>query len=284
MISTKQVDLNSQVTHFELEARMNETAAKRSIGNFLKEARLEADTTQAVAAHETGNSIAKIKQYEMGKVIPNLTTAFMLCDFYDVEWEKLGECIQDSLFPREVKGNQSDTGIVDIPTSQSLPSRITSEIRESFKDFGKRLVQSNLEEFGWKVSSEDTLMRHSNYDLKAEKKGKVIRLKITAKKHKTKTTLCTNWEDSRPSFNRNLESDPADFLVMVRFHEDNGSECFVMSVEEAENKSDWMAENMIALGNKPVFLQAYVGGPRNSRFKFNKREEWADFLDNWGIL
>ena len=263
---------------------MDEVVAKRAIGNFFKEARLGADTTQAVAAHETGNSIAKIKQYELGKVVPNLTTAFVLCDFYDVEWEKLGVCIQDALFPTEAGNILGNTGNVDIPILQSQPSRITSEVRESFKDFGKRLVQSKLEENGWKVSTGGTTIPYPNYDLMAQKKGENIRLKITAKKHKTKTTLCGKWEDGKPSFNKNIECDPADYLVMVRFHEDNGSDCFVMPIDEAEEKADWMAENMIALGNKPVFLQAYVGGPRNSRFKFNKREEWDSYFENWGGL
>ncbi len=269
----------------KLDLVMDEINAKRAVGNFLKEARLEMDATQALAASETGNSIAKIKQYELGKVMPNLTTAFKLCDFYDVEWEKLGDCIQDALFPEKPTSKTSETDGIYLPIPLLLPSRITSEVRESYHAYGQQIVQSTIEENGWVIINETSPEKpNTNFDLVAKKNGKVIRLKITSKKHKAKTTLCIDWEDGKPSFNQNETIEPADFLVMVRFHEENGSEIFVLPIEEAERKADWMAENLIALGNKPVFLQPYVGGPRNSRFKFNKRKEWEPFYNNWGCL
>ena len=46
----------------------------------------------------------------------------------------------------------------------------------------------------------------------------------------------------------------ADYLVMVRFMGIQDHECFVLPIEEAEEKADWFAEEAIKLGNVPMYL------------------------------
>jgi len=54
--------------------------------------------------------------------------------------------------------------------------------------------------------------KRSNYDVKAEKDGRVVRLKVNTKQHATKTTLSVVWKPDEPTFNPNLDGEPADLF------------------------------------------------------------------------
>jgi len=71
---------------------------------------------------------------------------------------------------------------------------------------------------------------------------------------------------------------------MVRLTGTKDQECFLLPIEEAEEKADWFADEMEKLGNVPMYLQPYTGAPRNSRFKFNTREIWKPYREAWELM
>jgi transcriptional regulator with XRE-family HTH domain len=260
---------------------MSDANTKTTVGEFFRDARQDVDVTQAVAANEVGISVARLKQYEIGRVMPRLTTAYKLLTFYDVDWQELGKLLEQSIFPEEEEEIiDAPKNISSISKGQGHAGRVTNNSRTETKMKGQHIVMSSLEAHGWNVYPR----KQANYDILAEKGNEAFRFKITSKSHKSKVTLCSNWSEDKPSFNRAEDKEKADFLVMVRFTEFDENECFLMTIDEAEKMADWMAEEIIKLGNKPMFLQAYVGGPRNSRFKFNVREVWEPYAENWKNL
>jgi len=269
---------------------MDETGSKRAVGRFLKAARVDLDVKQKDAAKVAKISIPQIKQYESGAVMPRLTTALRLCNFYDVGWDKLGEVVANSLSDGGVVGSQEPE--LDHVTNAEVfdhsitPSPFFNLSRSEVRAFGQHIVMRRLANQGWQNITAVNAARkiQPNFDIRAEKDGKVVRLKVTTKKHATKTTLCIKWDRDQPSFNSRVDGEKADCLVMVRFTDQNDAECFVLSVQEAEKKADWMASEVIKLGNVPMYLLPYVGGPRKSRFKFNIREEWEPYAEAWDML
>ncbi len=253
-----------------------ETNAKKILGDFFREARLDVDLTQAVVAEEIGVSLSRLKQFEIGRVMPRLTIAYQLLSFYDVDWDELGGVLEHLLFPDESDDTEASTPLPNSSMASGHAGRVTNRSRSETRMKGQHIVMSWLEKHGW----DTTPKNQPNYDILAEKSGSTFKFKITTKNHKSKTTLCNEWTKNEPSFNQIDDQEKADFLVMVRFT-NTEEECFLLTINEAEEKANWLAKKVIEIGNKPMFLQAYVGGPRNSKYYFNTREVWQVYADNW---
>jgi transcriptional regulator with XRE-family HTH domain len=268
---------------------MDENKSKKAVGSFLKAARLDMDVTQADAAKAVGISVPQIKQYEAGNVMPQLITALKFCHFYDVGWDALGEIIANNLGnggTKKTDGKGDDKCVAEELANTNTPiGPVINLSRTEVRAFGKHIVMDRLVEHGWDVTDVNATRRvQPNFDIKAERGGQIVRLKVTTKKHVSKTTLCIRWDKDLSTFNRNNDGKPADYLVMVRFTNSKDAECFVLNIQEAEKKADWMAEKIQNLGNKPMFLQCYVGRPRKSRFEFNKRKVWEPYSEAWDVL
>ena len=263
--------------------------AAKQVGAFFKKARLDMGGTQKDTADAVSITLAQIKQYEAGTVMPRLTTALKLCNFFDVSWAELERVLSDTLHEGEViePGSQLSGGASMSSRAQSKETQARSSpqlklSRPETRAFGRHIVMDGLTEHGWSILETNAAgASHSNYDIKAERDERTIRLKVNTKRHETKTTLSVRWQEGRPTFNLNSDQERADFLVMVRFTSRQDTECFILSIAEAEIKADWVAQEMIKLGNKPMYLQPYTGGPRNSRFTFNSREVWEPYSKAW---
>jgi len=272
-----------------MNERRDENKSKKAVGRFLKSARIDMAVTQANAAEAVGISVAQIKQYEAGSVMPPLNTALRFCYFYDIEWGALEEVIANSLgregankFYRQ--GDDEGIGADVTNFNEKFESDINLS-RADVRAFGRHIVIGRLVERGWKTTNVNAARRvQQNFDLKAERDGKVVRLKVSTLQHKTKTMLSIPWEKDQPTFNQHGDAEPADYLVMVRFIDPSDNECFIMKIEEAEEKAGWMAEEIINLGNVPMYLQPYTGGPRTTRFSFNTREVWEPYSEAWDVL
>ena len=277
------------------DAKKADQRTAKQIGVFFKKARVDMGVTQRDAAEAAAITLAQIKQYEAGTIMPRLTTALRLCNFYDLSWAELETVIltnstvkeDDSLNgnpPNEIPNSVLKRGNTLAKTSPPSSPRLKLS-RPETRAFGRHIVIDSLTKKGWDIIETNASgTNRSNYDVKAEKDGRVVRLKVTTKQHPTKTTLSVVWKPDEPTFNRNLDGEPADYLVMVRFMGTQDHECFVLPIEEAEEKADWFAEEAIKLGNVPMYLQPYTGGPRNSRFEFNVREVWEPYSEAWELL
>ena len=254
---------------------MSDSNAAKLVGVFFKEARLDMGVTQKDAAIAAQVTLAQIKQYEAGILLPRLTTALALCHFYDVSW--------NSLEPILLASNNEAPDPAPAPTA--IPGPNSKLSRPETRAFGRHIVIDRLTERGWQIiETNSTGAKSSNFDVKAEKDGNIVRLKVTTKQHPTKTTLTVRWEPDQQTFNLNPNKEAADYLVMVRFTGGQDQECLVLPITVAEEKSDWLAHEMTKLGNVPMYLQPYIGPPRNSRFKFNTREVWEPYYEAWDIL
>ena len=78
-----------------------EERAKKAISVFFKNARQAKVATQNDAANIAKITLGQLKQYEAGNVMPRLTTARKLCEFYEVSWEDLGKLIENILKNKE---------------------------------------------------------------------------------------------------------------------------------------------------------------------------------------
>jgi transcriptional regulator with XRE-family HTH domain len=267
-----------------------EKESKKAVGRFLKSARINLGATQADAAVAVGISVPQIKQYEAGSVMPSLNTALKFCYFYDVGWDALGEVIAKNLGgggANKFDMKSGDEGLVtEVTNANEKLESVINLSRTDCRDTGRHIVISRLADRGWDVTNVNATRRvQPNFDLKAERGGKVLRLMVSTLQHDTKTSLSIPlWEMDQPTFNCNGDAEPADYLVMVRFTNPNDNECFILKIEEAEKKADWMAQKIIGLGNVPMYLQPYTGGPRDTRFKFNVRKVWEPYSEAWESL
>lgn len=233
---------------------------------------------------------AALKQYESGKVIPNLTTAYLLCDLYDVDWNELWEKLEQHIFDAKEfeygKPFARDGFLAEAaPRHIALGRPGIAHQRQRNGFLGEQIVTRRLKERGFSVlNMNDIQVNHPNYDLEATRDGRMIRVEVKAKKHESKANLCVSWDEDRPSFNRSGRVEPADILVMVRFT-DEDDECFVLPIKDAEEKADWFAQQLIDLGNVPQHMYPYVSKrPRTTRFAFNTREVWEPYSEAWELL
>jgi hypothetical protein len=160
--------------------------------------------------------------------------------------------------------------------------------RQQNGEIGEAIVTRKLQERGWTVENANEVVQTNcpNYDLIIKKDFQILRVQVKSKKHKSKTTLCGSWKRGERSFNKSDDFDKAEFLVMVRFMDDEDDvDCFVLPISEAERLTVWFGEEVIKLGNKPVQLQPYVSKtPRKSKFGFNNRDVWENFSEAWSLL
>ena len=80
---------------------MSDKDVAKQVGAFFKRARLDMGVTQKDAAGAAAITLAQIKQYEAGTIMPRLTTALKLCNFFDVSWEELEKVLSDNLFNKD---------------------------------------------------------------------------------------------------------------------------------------------------------------------------------------
>jgi DNA-binding XRE family transcriptional regulator len=253
---------------------------KAAVTNYLQEARIKMGSTQKAAAAALGISEAKLRQIESGKNAPSIAMAYRMCDFYDVEWEALGDVILDVMFADDA-AHISSTDAKKSSNMQAVREEAKT-VKRKAKEVAVEIVVAKLIELGWHdVEVRDIFKRGNNFDLHASKSNSKVRIKVTGYQHATKATLCVTWYERGPTFNRNEDDDDADFLIAVRFTDEDDAECIIMTIDEAEDCVDWFAEEVKALGNKPVYLHAYIGPPRNSRFTFNTRKVWKPYLNKW---
>ena len=149
---------------------------------------------------------------------------------------------------------------------------------------GLHIVMERLLKDGWEITETNTEGRkNKNYDICATKNKHSVRLKVTTKRHPTKAILSVTWSPNKPTFNKNPGT-KADFLVMVRYTTATDSECFLMSISEAEKKANWFADQLEKLGSVPLYFQPYTSKKHTTHFKFNTRKVWERYLENWQIL
>jgi hypothetical protein len=152
---------------------------------------------------------------------------------------------------------------------------------------GEEIVTNRLIKEGWSVENSNVVIQRNcpNYDLIAKKDGSRVLIQVKAKYHEKKASLCGEWKPGEPTFNKKAEFEKADFLVMVRFFEEE-SECFVLSIEQAEMEANWFGEELIK-GRKKNFkqLQPYVSRKKRiSTYAFNTREHWERYSEAWHIM
>ena len=239
------------------------------LSTIFKEVREDNDATQSDVAKSVNITLGQLKQYEAGTVMPSLITARKLCEFYDLSWKKLGQIIQDNLKDNENK----------------KPQLFKNKINRSVvRTRGLHIVMERLLKNGWEITETNTEGRkNKNYDMCATKNQHSIRLKITTKHHPTKAILSVAWNPNESTFNKNPGT-KADFLVMVRYTSATDSECFLMSISEAEKKANWFADQLRKLGSVPLYFQPYTSKKHTTHFKFNTRKVWERYLENWQIL
>jgi hypothetical protein len=158
--------------------------------------------------------------------------------------------------------------------------------RERNGRIGEEIVSHQLRETGWDVANvNDDYPNHPNYDLVATRNSRSLRLQVKAKEHKYKTCLAGSWRQDEPTFNKSDDVDPADFLIMVRF-KDQDYECFVLPIDEAETKAEWFASELIKIDRSTTHLYPYVGkSPRHTTvYKFNDRSPWEAYSNAWHLL
>ena len=147
---------------------------------------------------------------------------------------------------------------------------------------------------GWEVqNANDIKTNQPNFDLIANKNDRLIRIQVKAKGDKEKATFGAVWVPGKPSFNKVESDEKADFLVMVRFTKDDpeDNECFVFSIQEAENEVEWFAKEWIKVNplkdhSKVGDIHTFVAHRiRNgTKFKFNTRAHWEPYSERWEII
>jgi len=151
---------------------------------------------------------------------------------------------------------------------------------------GEKIVTARLIERSWLIENANEVIGPNcpNFDLIATKGEKTIRIQVKSKKHKEKTTLCGSWASTSKTFNKKANFPIAGFLIMVRF-DDEGDECFVLPIDEAEEMAGWFAGEMAKLGKSPKHFYPYVSPRRrNTIYAFNTREVWEKYSENWSCL
>jgi hypothetical protein len=151
---------------------------------------------------------------------------------------------------------------------------------------GEAIVKRKLIKEGWLVKNANETHRNCpNYDLEINKGNKTVRIQVKAKKHKEKASICGSWSLDETTFNKSSKFDKADYLVMVRFM-DEENECFVIPIDKAEELTDWFANETLKLGLKTIHLQPFVSRRPRPRtiYKFNTREPWEPYSEAWHLL
>ena len=156
-------------------------------------------------------------------------------------------------------------------------------------EIGEYIVKTRLERLGWQViNSNDEKKNHPNFDLIATKEDHLVRIQVKAKGHRTKASLAGSWSPGKPTFNKSENFETADFLVMVRFtpSDPDDNECFVFTMDEANQEVDWFAQQLIDRGKSTKHIYPYVSlRPRRSReYPFNTGEHWQPYLERWEAL
>jgi len=156
-------------------------------------------------------------------------------------------------------------------------------------EIGEKIVLAHLTKLGWDVQNSNNIKtNHPNFDLVAEKNGRLIRIQVKSKEHKTKASLAGSWYPDKPTFNKSADFEKADYVVMVRFTPNNPEDydCFVLTIAEATKEVNWFAQELISRGKSTKHIYPYVNlDPRNSiEYPFNTGAHWAKYCGRWKVL